>query len=74
MKVIFDKLFHTVYASDPAAVAGRMHAAVSCLPRDVVMIVPDPAAPEEIELAQKTPLVSEPVAERALSYYSELEG
>jgi hypothetical protein len=31
------------------------------------------AIPEEIELTQKTPLVSEPVEERALSYYSELE-
>jgi len=30
--------------------------------------------PEEIELTQKTPLVSEPVEERALSYYSRLEG
>lgn len=29
---------------------------------------------EEIELTQKTPLVSEPVEERALSYYSALEG
>lgn len=28
----------------------------------------------EIELTQKTPLASEPVEERALSYYSELEG
>ena len=28
----------------------------------------------EIELAQKTPLFSEPVAERALGYYSELVG
>ena len=28
---------------------------------------------EGIELTQKTPLVSEPVEERALSYYSELE-
>jgi len=28
----------------------------------------------EIELAQKTPLVSEPVQQRALSYYSKLEG
>jgi len=32
------------------------------------------AMPEEIELTQKTPLVSEPVEERALSYYSRLEG
>ncbi len=31
------------------------------------------AVPEEIELTQKTPLVSEPVEERALSYYSQLE-
>jgi transposase len=29
---------------------------------------------EEIELAQKTPLVSDAVEQRALSYYSELEG
>ena len=28
---------------------------------------------DEIELTQKTPLASEPVEERALSYYSELE-
>jgi len=28
----------------------------------------------DIELAQKTPLVSEPVQQRALSYYSQLEG
>jgi transposase len=31
------------------------------------------AMPEEIELTQKTPLVSEPVQQRALSYYSQLE-
>ncbi len=31
------------------------------------------AMPEEIELTQRTPLVSEPVEERALSYYSQLE-
>jgi len=31
------------------------------------------AIPEEIELTQKTPLVSEPVQQRALSYYSQLE-
>jgi hypothetical protein len=34
--------------------------------------IPEPRR-EEIELAQKTPLVSEPVEQRALSYYSELE-
>jgi hypothetical protein len=28
----------------------------------------------EIELAQKTPLISEPVQQRSLSYYSKLEG
>ena len=32
------------------------------------------AVPDEIELTQKTPLASEPVEERALSSYSELEG
>jgi hypothetical protein len=32
------------------------------------------AVPDEIELTQKTPLSSEPVEERALSSYSELEG
>jgi transposase len=32
------------------------------------------AMPDEIELTQKTPLASEPVEERALSSYSELEG
>lgn len=31
------------------------------------------AVPEEIELTQKTPLVSEPVQQRVLSYYSQLE-
>ena len=36
-------------------------------------MIPEPRL-AEIELAQKTPLVSESVEERALSYYSELEG
>ncbi len=31
------------------------------------------AMQDEIELTQKTPLASEPVEERALSYYSQLE-
>ena len=29
MKVVFDNLFYTVYASDPAAEAGRMEAIVA---------------------------------------------
>jgi len=36
-------------------------------------VIPEPKR-EEIRLAQRTPVISEPVAERALSYYSQLEG
>lgn len=51
MKVVFDTLFHEVYAGDPAAAMGRMQAAVSCLPADVDLITPEPATIDEIELA-----------------------
>jgi acetoin utilization deacetylase AcuC-like enzyme len=51
VKVIFDTQFHMVYAGDPAAAMGRMQAAVSLLPPDVDLIAPEPATPEEIELA-----------------------
>jgi acetoin utilization deacetylase AcuC-like enzyme len=51
MKVIFDPLFHEVYASDPAAVIGRMQAAAAWLPADVELVAPDPATNREIELA-----------------------
>ena len=36
MKVICSHRFYPVYASDPAAAAGRIEAVMNALPRDVV--------------------------------------
>jgi len=44
-----------------------------CRQRDIPEARAMKAMPEEIELTQKTPLVSEPVQQRSLSYYSQLE-
>ena len=44
-----------------------------CYQGDISKARATKATQDEIELTQKTPLASEPVEERALSYYSELE-
>jgi acetoin utilization deacetylase AcuC-like enzyme len=51
MKVVFDKIFHTVYTSDPAAAHGRMEAVMAHLPKDTELIEPAPASQEQLELA-----------------------
>jgi acetoin utilization deacetylase AcuC-like enzyme len=51
MKVVFDNLFYTVYASDPAAEAGRMEAIVAALPTDAVFVSPEPATEAQLALA-----------------------
>lgn len=51
MKVVFDKVFHTVYTSDPAAEIGRMEAVMSHLPEHIEIIEPQPASLEQLELA-----------------------
>jgi len=51
MKIIFDESFHSVYTSDPASAAGRMEAITMSLPTDVDFIAPEPATPDQLELA-----------------------
>ncbi len=51
MKVVFDKAFHAVYTSDPAAEMGRMEAILNHLPRNTELIVPEPASLAQLELA-----------------------
>ncbi|MBS3757979.1 MAG: histone deacetylase family protein [Desulfobacterales bacterium] len=51
MKVVFDQAFYSVYASDPAAEAGRIQAIVKALPTNTVFVEPHSASFEEIHLA-----------------------
>jgi acetoin utilization deacetylase AcuC-like enzyme len=51
MKVVFDKTFHTVYTSDPAAAHGRMEAVMAHIPKDIELIEPGPATQEQLEIA-----------------------
>ncbi len=51
MKVVFDKAFHAVYTSDPAAALGRMEAIMTHLPPDSEVVEPQPARMEQLELA-----------------------
>jgi acetoin utilization deacetylase AcuC-like enzyme len=48
MKVIFHEDFYPVYASDPAAAAGRMEAIVDVIRPHVEFILAEPATPEDI--------------------------
>lgn len=54
MKVVFDNLFYSVYSSDPASAGGRMEAVFEELPDYVELVTPDPASPEQLELAHTT--------------------
>jgi acetoin utilization deacetylase AcuC-like enzyme len=49
MKVIFHREFYTVYASEPAAVAGRMEAITECLGDKYDMLQAVAAEPKDIE-------------------------
>lgn len=51
MKVVFDQLFYSVYASDPAAANGRMEAVIESLPGNSEFVAPEPATREQLELA-----------------------
>ena len=50
MKVIFHERFYEVYASDPAAAAGRMEAIVAALGKDFQFVTPPPASDEDLAL------------------------
>ena len=50
MKVIFHERFYEVYASDPAAAAGRMEAIVTALGKDFDFLTPLPASEEDLAL------------------------
>ena len=50
MKVIFHQRFYEVYASDPAAAAGRMEAIVTALGKDFEFVTPLPASDEDLAL------------------------
>ena len=50
MKVIFHERFYEVYASDPAAAAGRMEAIVTALGKDFESVTPPPASDEDLAL------------------------
>jgi acetoin utilization deacetylase AcuC-like enzyme len=49
MKVIFHPRFYEVYASDPAAAAGRMEPMVKALEKDFEFIEPEPARERDLE-------------------------
>jgi acetoin utilization deacetylase AcuC-like enzyme len=51
MKVVFDRAFHSVYTSDPAAEPGRMEAIMAHLPLYAQIVDPEPASLEQLELA-----------------------
>jgi len=50
MKVIFHERFYEVYASDPAAAAGRMEAIVTALGKDFEFVTPPPASDADLAL------------------------
>jgi len=50
MKIIFHERFYEVYASDPAAAAGRMEAIVQVLGNDFEFIKPSPAPAKSLSL------------------------
>jgi len=49
MKVIFHQRFYEVYASDPAAAAGRMEAIVKALGKEFEFVEPKPASEKDLE-------------------------
>ena len=51
MKVIFSHNFYPVYASDPAAAAGRIEAVMNALPGDAELVEAEPATEAQIGLA-----------------------
>jgi len=51
VKVIYSHSFYPVYASDPAAVAGRIEAVMNALPSDLELIEAEPATEVQIALA-----------------------
>ncbi len=51
VNVYFDDRFYQVYASDPAAAAGRMEAIVEAISGDVTLVPPRPADTTEISAA-----------------------
>jgi acetoin utilization deacetylase AcuC-like enzyme len=51
MKIIFHEDFYQVYASDPAAAAGRMEAIVEAIGSDVKLVTPEPASETQIAAA-----------------------
>jgi acetoin utilization deacetylase AcuC-like enzyme len=50
MKIIFHERFYEVYASDPAAAAGRMEAVVSALGQNFEFQIPSPASDRDLAL------------------------
>lgn len=48
MKVIYSHSFYPVYASDPAAAAGRMEAVMNALPSGVTLVEAEPATEAQI--------------------------
>ncbi len=51
MKVIYSHSFYPVYASDPAAAAGRMEAVMKALPKDAELVEAEPATEQQLLLA-----------------------
>ncbi len=59
MKVVFDVLFNSIYASDPASAAGRIEAVTSILPTDAELIRPEPATIKQLQLAHSEEYIRE---------------